>query len=72
RDYRWCPGNILPQYSLLYGIGAGSICLGYVAEYYGIDTMFFICGLILLFPLAFYFLFVRNHYYRHLELLKKQ
>ncbi|KOF02117.1 MFS transporter [Roseivirga seohaensis] len=54
------------------GIGAGSIALGYVAEYYGIDTMFFICGLILLLPLAFYFLFVRNHYYRQLELLKKE
>lgn len=54
------------------GIGAGSIALGYVAEYYGIDTMFFICGLILLFPLAFYFLFVKDHYYRHVELLEKE
>jgi predicted MFS family arabinose efflux permease len=54
------------------GIGAGSIALGYVAEYYGIDTMFFICGLILLLPLIFYFLFVRKHYYRQIELLKTE
>ncbi len=50
------------------GIGAGSIALGYVAEYYGIAMMFFICGIIILFPLAFYFLFVRKHYYQHLKL----
>ncbi len=52
------------------GIGAGSIALGYVAEYYGISMMFFICGIILLFPLVFYFLFVRKHYFKHLELMK--
>lgn len=52
------------------GIGAGSISLGYVAEYYGISMMFFICGIILLFPLVFYFLFVRKHYQKHLELMK--
>ncbi len=53
------------------GIGAGSIALGYVAEYYGIDRMFFICGIILLFPLAFYFMFVRNHYLKHAAMLNK-
>lgn len=50
------------------GIGAGSIALGYVAEYYGIAMMFFICGIILLFPLAFYFAFVRNHYFKHRQI----
>ena len=50
------------------GIGAGSIALGYVAEYYGIAMMFFICGIILLFPLAFYFVFVRNHYLKHRQI----
>lgn len=54
------------------GIGAGSIALGYVAEYYGISMMFFICGIIILFPLMFYFLFVRNHYHKHVELLKAE
>lgn len=54
------------------GIGAGSIALGYVAEYYGISMMFFICGIIILFPLMFYFLFVRKHYHKHVELLKAQ
>lgn len=53
------------------GIGAGSIALGYVAEYYGISMMFFICGLILLFPLAFYFVFVRKHYQKHLAIQRK-
>ena len=53
------------------GIGAGSIALGYIAEYYGIDRMFFICGIILLFPLAFYFLFVKKHYEKHVALLNK-
>tara|TARA_B100000965_G_scaffold402409_1_gene428285 strand:- start:2671 stop:3864 length:1194 start_codon:yes stop_codon:yes gene_type:complete len=52
------------------GIGAGSIALGYVAEYCGIGMMFFICGVILLFPLVFYFLFVRKHYHQHVEELK--
>lgn len=52
------------------GIGAGSIALGYVAEYYGISMMFFICGIILLFPMVFYFLFVRKHYHKHLQLMK--
>lgn len=52
------------------GIGAGSIALGYIAEFYGIDLMFFICGLILLFPLAFYFLFVVKHYEQNVQLLK--
>ena len=54
------------------GIGAGSIALGYVAEYYGIDTMFFICGLILLLPLGFYLVFVRKHYYKQIELIKTE
>lgn len=54
------------------GIGAGSIALGYVAEYYGINTMFLICGLILLFPLAFYFLFVVKHYEKNVNLLKQE
>ncbi len=53
------------------GIGAGSIALGYVAEYYGIAYMFFICGIILLFPLVFYFLFVRKHYYKHVALINE-
>lgn len=53
------------------GIGAGSIALGYVAEFYGISTMFLICGFILLFPLAFYFLFVRKHYYKQVAILKE-
>ncbi|MFY0592638.1 MFS transporter [Roseivirga sp.] len=53
------------------GIGSGSIALGYVAEYYGISMMFLICGFILLFPLAFYFLFVRRHYFEHVAILKK-
>ncbi len=52
------------------GIGAGSIALGYLAEYLGIGMMFFVCGLILLFPLIFYFLFVRKHYYEQLAILK--
>lgn len=52
------------------GIGAGSIALGYVAESYGISMMFFICGIIILFPLMFYFLFVRKHYHKHAELTK--
>ena len=54
------------------GIGAGSIAMGYLAEYLGIGNMFFICGLILLFPLAYYFLFVRNHYYRTVALLRSE
>ena len=54
------------------GIGAGAIALGYIAENMGYRMMFFICGLILLFPLVFYFLFVRNHYFRHVELLKTE
>ena len=53
------------------GIGAGSIALGYLAEYYGIGMMFFICGLILLFPIIFYFLFVRKHYFKHLKIQRE-
>ena len=54
------------------GIGAGAIALGYIAENMGYRMMFFICGLILLFPLVYYFLFVRKHYYRHVALLQKE
>ncbi len=53
------------------GIGAGSIALGYIAEYYGIAHMFFICGIILLFPLVFYFVFVRKHYHKQVALLNQ-
>lgn len=53
------------------GIGAGSIALGYVAEYFGIATMFFICGIILLLPLFFYFAFVVKHYEEHVEKLSQ-
>lgn len=51
------------------GIGAGSIVLGYIAEYFGIASMFFVCGVILLFPLVFYFTSVRKHYFKQVELL---
>lgn len=53
------------------GIGAGSIALGYVAEYFGIAVMFFICGIILLLPLLFYFGFVIKHYEFHVEKLSQ-
>lgn len=53
------------------GIGAGSIALGYIAEYFGIAVMFFICGIILLLPLLFYFLFVVKHYKYHVEKLNQ-
>jgi len=51
------------------GIGVGAITLGYIAELLGYRMMFFVCGLILLLPLAYYFLFVRKHYFRQLEQL---
>lgn len=54
------------------GIAAGSISLGYIAEYYGMANMFFVSGVILLFPLAFFFLFVRKHYEKHVAILKEQ
>lgn len=54
------------------GIGAGAIALGYIAENMGYRMMFFICGLILLFPLVFYFLFAKNHYHKQVELLKTE
>lgn len=54
------------------GIGAGAIVLGYIAENLGYRMMYFICGLILLLPLVYYFLFVRKHYYRHVALLQKE
>lgn len=53
------------------GIGAGSITLGYIAEYFGIAVMFFICGIILLLPLLFYFVFVVKHYESHVEKLSQ-
>lgn len=53
------------------GIGAGSIALGYIAEYFGIALMFFICGIILLLPLLFYFIFVVKHYENHVEKLSQ-
>ena len=54
------------------GMGTGSITMGYLAEYLGIGSMFFVCGLILLFPLVYYFLFVRNHYYQTVASLTSQ
>ena len=54
------------------GIGAGAIVLGYIAENLGYRMMYFICGLILLLPLIYYFLYVRNHYHRHVALLKTE
>jgi predicted MFS family arabinose efflux permease len=53
------------------GIGAGSIALGYVAEFFGIASMFFICGLILFLPLLFYFTFVAKHYESNVEKLSQ-
>lgn len=53
------------------GIGAGSISLGYIAEYFGIAVMFFICGIILLLPLLFYFIFVVKHYEFHVGKLSQ-
>lgn len=53
------------------GIAAGSISLGYIAEYYGLANMFFVSGVILLFPLIYFFLFVKKHYERHVAILKE-
>jgi len=54
------------------GIGVGAITLGYIAEVLGYRMMFFVCGLILLLPLVYYFLFVRKHYFRQLEKLQAE
>lgn len=54
------------------GIGAGAIALGYIAESMGYEMMFFICGLILLLPLVFYFLFAKNHYHKQVALLQTE
>ncbi|MFT6871129.1 MAG: MFS family permease [Roseivirga sp.] len=53
------------------GIAAGSISLGYIAEYYGLANMFFASGVILLFPLIYFFIFVKKHYERHVAILKE-
>ena len=54
------------------GIGVGAITLGYLAEILGYRMMFFACGLILLLPLVYYFVFVRKHYFRQLELIESE
>jgi MFS family permease len=54
------------------GIGVGAITLGYLAEILGYRMMFFACGLILLLPLVYYFVFVRKHYFRQLELMESK
>lgn len=54
------------------GIGVGAITLGYLAEILGYRMMFFACGLILLLPLVYYFVFVRKHYFRQLEILEAE
>ena len=47
------------------GIGAGSVLLGYLASLYGIANMFIICAILILIPMAFFFLVALKHYTIH-------
>lgn len=47
------------------GIGVGAIITGYLAEAYGISTMFLICGLSLTIPLLYFITFAYRHYKNH-------
>ncbi|MGB5926754.1 MAG: MFS transporter, partial [Cyclobacteriaceae bacterium] len=44
------------------GIGIGAIITGYLAEAFGISTMFLVCGLSLTIPLLYFLTFAYRHY----------
>lgn len=50
------------------GIGMGSILLGWVAEATTLSTMFLVSGGVILVPLAYFFLYVRQYYAREVQL----
>lgn len=49
------------------GIGLGSVILGYLAEWTSISTMYFICAIINLVPMLYFFIFVKKHYYKTID-----
>ncbi len=49
------------------GIGIGSVILGYLAEYTSLSFLFLFSGIILLFPMFYFFIFVVGKYNRSLD-----
>jgi MFS family permease len=52
------------------GISLGSIFLGYLASWTSIAEMFIFCGILLIFPMMYFYLFVLKNYYKAVETLE--
>lgn len=53
------------------GIGIGSVVLGYLAEFTSLSFLFLFCGILLLIPMFYFFIFVVKNYHQKVAFIKK-
>lgn len=53
------------------GIGVGSVILGYLAAYTSLSFLFLFSGILLLFPMMYFFIFAVKDYHRSVEIISK-